>query len=284
MQVFITALSQAAVLAPMAVGIALVYRIGGVINFAAGTICVAAGYVVVEMGGSPLALAGGCLVGGALGVATFSVAVLPGKSRGIPPVAMTLSTLGFALILQAAGDEVFGTSPRTTDPWVTGSLEVLGTSLSAHRAIAIGVSALVVIVVIALFDRTLTGRGMEACSADESLTQLYGVRTLRFHLLAWFISGACCALSGGLQAGLASISDSVALPLLIGALIAAVLGGIGSLRASVLGALAVALVGAWVQSTVNAQIPLTPVFIVLIVGLALRPSGMFTRAKTGERV
>ncbi|QDG66703.1 branched-chain amino acid ABC transporter permease [Pseudarthrobacter sp. NIBRBAC000502772] len=284
MQVIITALSTAAVLAPMAIGMALVYRIGGVINFAAGAICVVSGVAYALMGGGVVAALAAIAMGAGLGVAVFLLGVLPGKFRGIPPVAMTLGTLGVALIVQALGDEVFGTSPHTAEPWIDGSLSLFGNELSAHRALSVAVSMVAVIAVIAMFDRTLIGRGMEACSTNEPLAQLYGSRTLVYHFIAWSVAGACGALSGVLQAGLASISDTASMPLLVTAIVGAVLGGIGSLRATVLGVLLVAAASALVQQLLNVQLPLTPVFVLMLLGLAIRPAGLFTSTKTGERV
>lgn len=285
MQIVLTALSQAAVLVPLALGLVLVYRIGGVINFAAGAICIVAGVVYVELGGSGiLAVLGALLCGGLLAVLAFGVSVLPGKVLGTPPVARTLATLGFALILQWAADEFFGTSPRTGDRWVRGGIELFGTSVSNQRLVSIAVSIVFAGLVVMLFDRTLVGRGMEACSADEELARLYGLRTLIYHLIAWFVGGVSCALSGVLQAGLASISWSASLPLMITALVGVVLGGISSLRASVLGVVVVCLVSATVARILSVQIPLTPTLVLLLVGLAIRPAGLFTSEKTGERV
>ncbi|MEI2713814.1 MAG: branched-chain amino acid ABC transporter permease [Nocardioides sp.] len=284
MQVLLTALSQVAVLAPIAMGLVLVYRIGGVINFAAGATCVVSGYVYVALGGGILGAIGTLVIGGLIGVVTFAVSVLPGKVRGTPPVAMTLATLGFALILQMVGDEVFGTSPRSGPTWVSGSVSLAGTNVSVQRLLVIAFSLLSVVIVVALFDRTLFGRGMEASANDEELVRLYGHRTVNFHFVTWFVGGACSALGGVMQASLAAISETAAMPLMITALVGVVFGGIASVRASVLGVTVVCLVGATVERIVEMQIPLTPALVLLLVGLAVRPAGIFASQKTGERV
>ncbi|ALJ21865.1 branched-chain amino acid ABC transporter permease [Microbacterium sp. No. 7] len=284
MQVIITALSTAAVLSPMAIGIALVFRIGGVINFAAGALCVAGGMIYASLGGGWVGAAVALVAGVVLGLLTFVIAVLPGKSRGLPAVAMTLATLGIALIVQATGDRVFGTAPRTAPPWISGTISILGAELSYQRLLTIVVAAVATMVVILMLDHTLIGRGMEACSANEPLTQLYGTRTQLYHLLAWGVAGLCAALTGVLQAGIASIADTVSMPFLVTALVGAVLGGIGSLRATALGIVLVSVVTAVVQQVFNVQMPLAPVFVLLLIGLAVRPAGLFTLEKTGERV
>jgi len=152
-----------------------------------------------------------------------------------------------------------------------------------QRLLTVGAAAVVVIAAIVLLDRTVIGRAMESVAADEQLATLYGVRVFRLHLLAWGAAGLCYGVTGILQAGIATVSETLALPFLVTALVAAVLGGIGSLRATAMGVVLVAVVSTIVQQLLNVQLPLTPVFVLLLIGLAIRPAGLFARVRTGER-
>lgn len=283
MQTILIILSQAGVLAPLAVGVALIYRLSRVINFAAGTMAVFLGYCAASFDNSLAGVIITLLLGGLVGVAGYLTSVLPAQYMKVPPVGIALATLGFALALQATGDMIFGGSAEAANAWVAGAVQFAGVNLAYQRLISIGIGIGITVLVVIVFDRTMIGRTMEACAGNEDLAQLYGIRPRGFHLLAWGVAGACCAVTGILQVGLASISGPLSMQLLNLAIIGAVLGGIGGLAASSLGVLAVATVTAVCQQYVNSNFVLTPIFILLLVGLLVRPQGIFQSKLTADR-
>jgi len=281
--ILLNAISEAAVLAPLAVGVSVIYRMSGVINFAAGAVAVTAAYITVEVGGA-LGVIAALLAGTVMGVLLYVTTVLPGKALGAPHVAMTLATFGFAVVLEAVGHRVFGGVSRAADPWLHGSVELFGTTITHQRMLVIGIGVVITLVVIALFDRTMIGRTMEACAANEPLARLYGSNAGRYHLLAWAIGGLGAAATGVLQVAIAGVSVALSLHLLLVALVAAVVGGIRGLRSTALGVVLVTLLGAVVARYLSTEYVLTPIFVLLLIGLYLRPQGVFVSTKTAERV
>jgi branched-subunit amino acid ABC-type transport system permease component len=282
-QTLLTILSQTAILAPLGVGIALIYRLSNVINFAAGSMAVFLGYCSASMGNSIGGVVATLAVGALVGTVAYVMAVWPAQVLKVPPVGIALATLGFAIALEAVGETIFGGSAKAADAWVAGSFHVAGVNVTYQRLISIVVGIAVTVIVTVLFDRSMVGRTMEACAADEELAQLYGVRPRGFHLLAWATAGVCCAVTGILQVGIASISSSLALQLLNLAIIGAVVGGVGGLAASSLGVLTVAVVGTLSQRYINSNFVVTPIFVLLLIGLFVRPQGIFQSTKTSER-
>jgi branched-subunit amino acid ABC-type transport system permease component len=283
--VLLNAISDAAVLAPLAVGISVIYRMSGVINFAAGAVAVSAAYIAVEIGdGGALGVIAALLAGTLIGVLLYVTTVLPGKALGAPPVAMTLATFGFAVVLEAVGHRVFGGLSRAADPWLDGSIELVGTTVTHQRMLVIGIGLAITVVIIGLFDRTMIGRIMEACAANEPLARLYGSNTGRYHLLAWAIGGLGAAATGVLQVAIAGVSVALSLHLLLVALVAGVVGGIRGLRSTALGVVLVALLGSVVARYITTAYVLTPIFLLLLIGLYLRPQGVFVSTKTADRV
>lgn len=284
MDLLLTMLSDAAVIAPVAVGLSVIYRMGGVINFAAGTMCIIAGYTAVQFSDSLTGVLAALLVGAGLGVLTYLTTILPGRLLHAPLVAMTLATVGFSVALEAVGHRLFGGVSTAADPWIPGGFQLAGVHVSFQRLLVIAAGVLVVVVVIGLFDRTMIGRTMEACAADEPLAQLYGTSPSRYHLLAWAICGFTSAVTGVLQVAVAGISVSLGMHLLLVAVIGAVVGGVRGLRSSALGVLLVAVLGGLMARYVTTDYVLAPVFALLLVALYFRPQGAFASNTTADRV
>lgn len=284
MRLIVTILSEVAVIAPLAVGLSIIYRMSGVINFAAGTLAITAGYIAVSFSNSITGVALALLLGAVLGVLIYLTSILPGRYLGAPAVALTLATVGFSVALEAVGVRIFGGVSQAADPWIQGSLQILGTNVTYQRMVVVSGGLSVVVLVVLLFDKTMTGRSMEACAANEPLAQLYGTNPSRYHLTAWAVCGFCCAATGVLQVTVAAVSVSLSLKLLLIGIIGAVVGGIGGLRSSALGVLLVGVLSAVFARFVTTQYALAPVFALLLVALYFRPHGVFASNREAERV
>jgi len=276
-------LSQVAVLTPLIIALSLVYRVSGVVNFGAG-------YCVVFAGAAAASIAGvvGSLltlpVGAAIGIATYYVAIVPARSRKVPPIGLTLSTLGFGLVVAAITRRLYGSNPATIDPWVKGTWSIAGTQIAQQRLLVIVLAVIGLGLLYLLFDRTLLGRTLAAVAYDEELAAMYGVRGPRFQLLAWAVAGACTAAAGVFQASVASTSVNLGVTLLVFALIGAVVGGLGNLAGSVGGASVVGFATTLSARYVPGVYNLTTAFLVLFVVLAVRPRGLFSSGAQPERV
>ncbi|ODU07389.1 MAG: hypothetical protein ABS81_01125 [Pseudonocardia sp. SCN 72-86] len=282
----ITSLSATAVLVPLVVSVSLVFRVSRVVNFGAGYFCVFAGAACAAWGaangivGVLLTL----LAGAALGGLTYLIAIVPAQRKGVPVIGLTLSTLGFGLLLSFATRQMFGGDPSIVRPWIAGSVEIAGYQTAWQRLLVIGLALLLLLVIYALFDRTLIGRTLGAVAYDRELAEVYGVRSGRFQLLAWVVSGVCLVIGGLFQATLGSVSIDVAPNLLVLSLVGAVIGGLGSIFGAVGGALVAGVIMTVTDQFIVPGYHLTALFIVLSVVLLVRPSGLFTLRGTAERV
>jgi branched-subunit amino acid ABC-type transport system permease component len=276
-------LSQTAVLTPLIISLSLIFRVSGVINFGAGFFTILAGTAAASWGGF-----GGTLVtlpiGAALGALAWCVAILPARSRSVPAVGLTVSTLGFGLIVGWFTRKVWGTNPASIQPWIDGAVTIGGSRASYQRLLVIGMAAVVLALLFLLFDRTVMGRTLEAVASDEELASMYGVHGPRFQLLAWAVAGMCMSVAGIFQAAVASISVDVAPTLLVLSLIGAVVGGLGSLAGSVGGAFVVAFAMTAASRYITGVYTLSAAFVVLFVVLAAKPRGLFTSGPAPVRV
>ena len=279
-------LSLAAVLTPMAISLSLLFRVSGVVNFGSGCFCIFAGAACAKWGATHAALGVvlTLLVGCGLGGLAYLIAIVPARARGVPVIGLTISTLGFGLLLSWVTTQAFGGSPSIIQPWTGGTTTWGGTTFATQRILVTLLAAGLLVLLWLLFDRTLIGRILGAVAHDSELASMYGVRAARFELLAWVVSGFCVAAAGIFQASLASVSLSDAPSLLLYALVGAVVGGLGSLGGSVGGALVLALVITLVTQWQGGGHELTSAFVLLFIVLLFRARGLFTRRVTAERV
>lgn len=141
------------------------------------------------------------------------------------------------------------------------------------------VFAIGLMVLIELFlNRTMTGRAFHAVSQDRQTASLMGINVSRVVIMAFAIAGALGAIAAVLIAPKLFVKLENSLTLAFAALIAAVLGGLGSTRGAVVGAYIVAFVQAIATIYISAEAGDIIVFAGLLVVLALRPTGLFGRA------
>ena len=284
--VLVDTLSTAAVLTPLAISVSLLFRVSGVVNFGAGYFCIFAGASCAKWGsghawlGVVLSLLAGCVVG----ALAYLVAILPARWQGVPAIGLTISTLGFGLLLSWFTTRVFGGAPSIVQPWNAGTTTWGGTTFATQRLVVIGLALALLLLLWLLFDRTLVGRILGAVAHDPELAAMYGVRAARFELLAWVVSGFCVSVAGIFQASLASVSLANAPSLLLYALVGTVVGSLTSLGGSVGGALLLSLVITIVTNRFGGNHELTGAFVLLFVVLLFRARGLFSRRVTAERV
>lgn len=270
-------LALAALLFLIAVGLSLVFGTMDVLNLAHGVVSLLGAYVgvaLLEPGAGPGTFLVALLAAAAIGlVLGAGLALLTGGVRD--HLRQALLTLGIALI---AGDllrQVFGADVETVPAplGLDGSVEVLGQTYPVYRLFVIGVSIVIGLMLYLVLERTQLGALVRATVADRTMVETLGVRS-NLILGGVFAVGAGLAALGGMLAGPVlgaqpGLDDTV----LLLALVVVVVGGLGSIRGAVLGAV---LVGE-VQTLGVALLPELASFLLFgAMGLVLllKPAGL----------
>jgi len=238
----VSGLALAATYVLSAVGIVVLYRASGVVNFAQGAVGALAAFIswsIVERGG-PEALS--WIVGVAV-AAVVSLAygrLIATRLVHGDPITRAVATLSFALILLGFMGYFWGEAPRRLRlPTDTMGFELLGVRVTLTRAIAFGLGVLVTAVVMLFLARSRMGLQMRALASNRELSAMLGVRVFRVDGWAWVISGVLAGVSGVLLADLQRLSGQSLTFAVIPAIAAAVIGRFSSLPATVAGALAI---------------------------------------------
>jgi branched-chain amino acid transport system permease protein len=280
-------LAAGAIAALAAVGFLLTYKATGVVNFAQGDLITLGAYVAIWVtqkegmfGLGALDLVPGyvvtVLIMFAIGMVLERLAYAPLRGRSIHVIVIT--TLGAALVLRAFIGLWQGTTPKFLDSPLRGeTVTIAGANISQQRVLIIIVTAIVVSGTIALFAFTQFGRQLRATANDRDTAKLCGVPVNWLSMLAFGLSSALAGVAGILLAPLGSVDLTLGFNFMLLGFAAAVLGGFGSIGGVVVGGLAIGLIehlfGGYVGRDFKAMYP----FILMLIVIALRPQGLFTR-------
>jgi branched-chain amino acid transport system permease protein len=243
-QQIVNAVSAGSLYAVMAVGLAMVFSILRLINFAYGDQMMVAAYLAAfSLGaGLPLPIAVLVMVGGSvvLGLILERVAYRP--LRGAPDVALLLSSFAVGQILENTtllATRLAGLPIQMSfaAPDLLSGVLTFGPITVAKLNIVSLVAGVVILLLLTLFvTRTDLGLSMRASAEDMPAAQLVGINTNRVIATAFGISSALASVAGLLYAAQAGqINPFMGFTPVLKAFIAAVIGGFGSLPGAVLG-------------------------------------------------
>lgn len=234
------------------VGMLVLYRTTGVLNFAYGALGATAGMVawqLVEMLLQPLvALLLGVLAAAALSL-LFGVVAGPALAR-TTELGKATATLGLALALLGTMYTIWNDKARTlrlaTD---STRFDAGGARVTATQVLSLVLVAVVVAATSVFLQRSGTGTAMRALAGDRELSAMLGVRVRRVELMAWATSGALAGISGLLLAAQTQLEPGYLTFLVIPALATVVVGRFVSLPGTLVGGLVLgvgqALVSYW---------------------------------------
>ena len=274
----ISGISLGSVYAIIALGYTMVYGIAKMLNFAHGDVIMVGGYIsllaMTNLGLPwPIAVLLAMLVCTVLGVAIEGLAYRP--LRSAPSLAVLITAIGVSYFLQNAAQLLWGASPRSYTPIVSGSLSVGGLSVSYVSLLTIAMCIIIMAALTAFTSKSKTGKAMCACSEDKGAAQLMGINVNRTISLTFAIGSALAAVAGVLLCSFnTSLMPTTGSMPGIKAFTAAVFGGIGSIPGAFLGGILLGIIEALAKAYISTQLANSIVFAVLIIMLLVRPAGL----------
>ena len=274
-------MASGAIFASLALALVLIYSAMGVVNFAQGEMAMFATFVaftLIEHGAnywvafaSTLGLA---FVGGVL---IQRVVIRPVERA--PILTLVIVTLGLATLVNGLAGFIFGSSLHLfPSPFSTQTMSVAGAVITYRDLGVMAVSAVVLVLIYALLQRTRIGLAMRAAAHHPEPSRLLGIRVSWMLALGWGLASAAGAASGMMVAPLLVLEPNMMQTVIIYAFAAAVLGGIESPLGAVVGGLIVGvtvnLAGVYIPF-VGGDLELAVAFVIIIAVVLLRPHGLF---------
>ena len=284
LQQLVNAVQLGSIYALIALGYSMVYGVLFMVNFAHGDVFMVGAFIaffaatLLKLPFVPTLLLS--MLGTALlGVTIERVAYRP--LRDAPKLSVVITALGVGLFLEYITLASLGPWRRTLPPLLPEQVyEIQGVRISALQLIIIGVSIGLMVLLDFFVERTQEGMAMRAIAYDQFAVPLMGVPVNRIISLTFAIGSALAAAGGTLFSTAYPIIEPM-MGMMIGwkAFIAAVVGGIGSIRGAVVGAFILGLVeigtGAIFPSRLRDLLTFAVVWIILMV----KPTGLFGVAR-----
>ncbi len=278
-QQLINGVSLGCIYALIALGYTMVYGIVRLINFAHGDVYMVGAYIgysiALVMGPQFIPALIAAMVGAAaLGMIVEKLAYRP--LRYAPRIASLTTAIGVSLFLQNAVRKFISPNFLAFPDLITRvTWEIGGLTLSNVQVFVPIVAVFLVILLQWVVQKTKPGKAMRAVSLDKDCAQLMGVNVDRVISMT-FALGSALAAAGGVLVGIAYPRIDPCMGQMAGlkAFVSAVLGGIGIIPGAALGGLFMGLAEVMAVHFINSAFKDAVAFVILIVVLLVKPSGL----------
>jgi branched-subunit amino acid ABC-type transport system permease component len=265
------------ILALVASGLTLIFGIMDVVNFAHGELFMLGAYLGVVV----MATTGNFWL--ALVVATLVVAILGGALQvvtlrpliGRDPLNTILVTFGISLILQNFALWEFGPVSRKLPEPITSHFDLFYLQYPWYRIVIAALSASIIGGFWLFLKYSKFGVWIRATTQDRVMAQAMGIPVPLVYTGVFAIGAAMAAASGVLFGPLGSINHTMGLDWVLKAFIVVVVGGMGNLGGSIAAAIFVSLLESYSSIWVDPSRAVIVSFVVLILTLLFRPTGLF---------
>lgn len=299
-QLIFDALSLGGIYAIAALGIALIFGVMRLVNFAHGPFIACAVFALVVpstdavavlgLGALPAPLLILAILGFGAGLAVLSEAVMFRPLRRASPVSLMVASFALGVLLQNLLLALYGGRPKAISLWsgLGQPVALAGAEVPALQIVVIAAVALILCGLALMLKKSRLGLEMRAAAEDFGMARMLGVRADRVIAGAFALSGALAAVVALVMVAQTGVADvRMGGQIMLIAFIATVVGGMGSLPGAVAAGLALGAASALLQAGLpDAARPFRDAFLYALVILVLlfRPQGLFAAASAKPRV
>lgn len=264
----------------MAVGITLIYGLGGVLNLAHGQFAVVGGIAAALLIGSGVnpvvAAALGVLAAGLFGLIVDRSLLLPAyRSAGEERLLLgLLITLGLSFVVNGFLDFRYPSAALTLQ-LATPSVRVAGITLRTASLVSSLLAVLAFLLLFVFLKGTLLGKAIRSIIQNEVGAGLCGINPTRTRTLIITLSAMMAGLAGIAQGLFSSLGTEMGNGLTIFALIVAVVGGVRSVNGTLAAGILLGVVNAFASYYVGAYLSLIILLAVAAFTILIRPAGLF---------
>ena len=267
----------------VALGFGLIYSTTRFFHFAHAAIFTAGAYLAYSgwlLGLSltvaiPLAIVGAAMLGALLEVGVYR----PLRRKGASSLILLLASLGLLIVIQNAISFIFGDDTKTMrGSAVTEGLSVFGARVTPIQISIIAVSVLLSTLCWVFIKYSSKGKAMSAVANDPELARIVGIQSDQVILFTFVLGSALAAIASILISFDTDMTPMMGFNALLMGVVAAIVGGIGSIPGALLGGLFVGMaqhIGVWKLPT---QWQDAIIFVILILFLLLRPQGFLGKS------
>lgn len=265
-------------LALLAVGFTLIWGVARVLNFSHGGVFMIGAYVglftIMATDSWLLAIVFGMIVTFLIGIGTETFLIRPLRGREEFDIAMIIATLGLWFVLEHSMRLVFSSQQRSVPPITREIWIVQDIVINVNRMLVFFISILAIVLLFALIKYTKFGLAVRAAAEDSQTTELMGVNLPRMYAVTFGISTALAGLAGVLLGPIFSVYPSVGDRPFLLAFIVVMIGGLGSIRGTLIAALTLAVIRSVALIWTSAEGAMIILFAFMAAVLIISPEGI----------
>lgn len=284
--IFASGLVLASLYVLMAAGLALVWNTLGIFNFTHGALMTLAAYIawtVADARGLGLGLATGVVVAilasAFIGYLINVLLVTPFLGQKQIVLIAVMTTLSGSFFIENSAQLLWGPRIKQLDKFVDENVSIAGTVISGHEAIIVVLAPLLMIGLWAFLRFTWTGSAIRAVAQNREFAELNGIRVKRMYSIAFAISASLAGLAGVTLGAIRFMTPGLGGEPLLKAMIVVILGGLGSMPGTIIGAYIVGFGEAMTTYFLGAYWTQAVLFIVFIAILIVRPAGLMGKSQ-----
>ncbi len=275
-QVVISGLLAGALYAMVALGLALIFGVMRVINVAHGTLLMLGAYTTFWwfqlLGVNPyLSLLVSMPLMFLLGV--LLQRTLVSRVVDAPELSSLLLTFGISIALVNVVQLLFTSDLRSVE-FLTGAFRVGPLALSKPRLVAFVFAVAITLLAFWFLQKTKLGKAIRATSQSREVAMICGINVERIHLYSFGIASALAAAGGSLVAVMVAIQPEMGQVYTFKSFLVIVLGGAGNYPGALLGGLLLGLVEQLASLFLTTQLSEAVAYVLLVLVLLLRPTGL----------
>jgi branched-chain amino acid transport system permease protein len=288
LQIILSGLIFGCVYGLAALGMVLIFKTTGVVNFAQGEMAMItafSSYIFLSSMNLPylisflLALA----IAAILGIIVYLLFMKRVQSES--PLNQMVITLGLFLIINGVAGLIWGHQPTSFPEAIHGDAYKLGSIfITPNEILLVGLTIALMVVFFLIFQYSKIGLAIRTSSQDITAARLMGIKVSRVFMATWFASSILGGIAGMMTAPITFLTPNMMFDVIIMAFAAAVLGGFVSLPGALLGGLLIGVFENLVSYYIAPELKIVYTFILIVLVLYIRPQGIFGGRKTIKKV
>jgi branched-chain amino acid transport system permease protein len=269
----------------VALGLTLIYGVLVQINFAHADIVTigafAAYFFCFALGGDYLLSIGVALaIGATLGFLVNAAIFAPLRERGSELLPL-IATIGVSILLQNAMLLLFGPIPYAFDsPYSNNVIRLWGgTFVTGQNLIIVIVSTLTIGLLYAFMKFTFVGKALRAVAQDRETAGLMGINPNQLIMITFVIASALAGMAGAMLGPILVLTPFAGTSVIVKAFAIVIIGGFGNVEGTIIAGLMVGMIESFTTQFVNPGLIDIVVFTLLLLMLALRPTGLIAEKR-----
>lgn len=275
--ILITGLITGGVYALLAVGFSLIFGVARIVNLAHTAFYMLAAYLLYTFANlaglsAPLSVVLSIACVTIIGVICYKLVIDPIRGR---ETTVLIATIALAIIIQESLTIQFGADATSRVRILSGFVEILDVKVFKRDLLAFGVAMAMLVVIWGVLMKTRLGTAIRATAQDREVANLMGMNVARTGMITMAMAVALVAIAGAVQAPAAT--PFMWMPLLVTILAIVVLGGLGSIRGSLVGAfiLGFAETSVTVLAPEYSSLERAAALAIMVIVILIRPQGLF---------